>query len=70
MHPKDTAARYDRIAQWWQTQHQDSLYGIAQLACIIHENSKENKNQEKRKIYSGREWKMSNQERECPENTL
>jgi hypothetical protein len=31
MHPEDTAARYDRIAQWWQTQHQDSLYHLAQL---------------------------------------
>lgn len=35
MHPKDTAARYDRIAQWWQVQHQDSLYGIAQLERAI-----------------------------------
>jgi SAM-dependent methyltransferase len=35
MHPQDTAARYDRIAQWWQTQHQDSLYGVAQLERAI-----------------------------------
>jgi SAM-dependent methyltransferase len=35
MHPKDTATRYDRIALWWQTQHQDSLYGIAQLEQAI-----------------------------------
>jgi trans-aconitate methyltransferase len=35
MHPEDTASRYDRIAQWWQTQHQDSLYGIAQLKQAI-----------------------------------
>lgn len=35
MHPKDTAARYDQIAQWWQIQHQDSLYGIAQLKRAI-----------------------------------
>jgi SAM-dependent methyltransferase len=35
MHPEDTAARYDRIAQWWQTQHQYSLYGIAQLERAI-----------------------------------
>lgn len=35
MHPEDTAARYDRIAQWWQTHHQDSLYGIAQLERAI-----------------------------------
>ncbi len=35
MHPEDTAARYDRIAQWWQTQHQDSLYGVAQLERAI-----------------------------------
>ena len=35
MHPKDTATRYDRIARWWQTQHQDSIYGIAQLERAI-----------------------------------
>ncbi len=35
MHPKDTSTRYDRIAQWWQTQHQNSLYGIAQLERAI-----------------------------------
>lgn len=35
MHPEDTADRYDHIAQWWQTQHQDSLYGIAQLERAI-----------------------------------
>ena len=31
MEPNDTSARYDRIAQWWQTEHQHSTYGIAQL---------------------------------------
>lgn len=35
MNPNVTAARYDQIAQWWQTQHQDSLYGIAQLERAI-----------------------------------
>jgi trans-aconitate methyltransferase len=40
MHPEDTAARYDRIAQWWQTQHQDSLYGVAQLEQAIKFTSK------------------------------
>lgn len=35
MHPEETAARYDRIAHWWQTQHQNSLYGIAQLERAI-----------------------------------
>lgn len=35
MHPDNTAARYDRIAQWWQTQHQESLYGITQLERAI-----------------------------------
>ncbi len=35
MHPEDTADRYDRIAQWWQTQHQDSPYGVAQLEQAI-----------------------------------
>ncbi|HEY9641194.1 MAG TPA: class I SAM-dependent methyltransferase [Coleofasciculaceae cyanobacterium] len=35
MEPNDTATRYDQIAQWWQTQHQNSLYGIAQLERAI-----------------------------------
>jgi 2-polyprenyl-3-methyl-5-hydroxy-6-metoxy-1,4-benzoquinol methylase len=35
MHPEDTATRYNRIARWWQTQHQGSLYGIAQLKRAI-----------------------------------
>lgn len=35
MHPEDTSVRYDCIAQWWQTQHQNSLYGIAQLERAI-----------------------------------
>lgn len=40
MHPEDTATRYDRIAQWWQTQHQNSLYGIASLERAIKFTSK------------------------------
>lgn len=40
MHPEDTAVRYDCIAQWWQTQHQNSLYGIAQLERAIKFTSK------------------------------
>ncbi|NEQ18609.1 MAG: class I SAM-dependent methyltransferase, partial [Microcoleus sp. SIO2G3] len=35
MEPNDMAARYDQIARWWQTQHQDSQYGIAQLERAI-----------------------------------
>lgn len=35
MHPEDTATRYDRIASWWQAQHQSSSYGIAQLERAI-----------------------------------
>jgi SAM-dependent methyltransferase len=35
MRPEDTAHRYDQLAQWWQTQHQDSRYGIAQLERAI-----------------------------------
>ncbi|MBN8562164.1 MAG: methyltransferase domain-containing protein [Leptolyngbya sp. UWPOB_LEPTO1] len=35
MHPEDTATRYDRIASWWQIQHQSSSYGIAQLERAI-----------------------------------
>ena len=40
MEPLDTAARYDLIAQWWQTQHQNSHYGIAQLERAIRFTSK------------------------------
>lgn len=35
MEPNETANRYDQIAQWWQTQHQDSAYGVAQLERAI-----------------------------------
>ncbi|PZO39373.1 MAG: class I SAM-dependent methyltransferase [Pseudanabaena frigida] len=35
MEPKNTAARYNRIAQWWQTEHQNSSYGITQLERAI-----------------------------------
>ncbi|HEY9301770.1 MAG TPA: class I SAM-dependent methyltransferase [Phormidium sp.] len=35
MEPNDTAARYDQIARWWQIQHKDSTYGIAQLERAI-----------------------------------
>jgi SAM-dependent methyltransferase len=35
MDPIDTAARYNQIAQWWQTEHQNSPYGIAQLKRAI-----------------------------------
>ncbi|MGV2830805.1 class I SAM-dependent methyltransferase [Myxosarcina sp. GI1(2024)] len=35
MHPEDTALRYDCLACWWQKQHRDSLYGIAQLERAI-----------------------------------
>ena len=31
MDPQATAAGYDQIAQWWQTQHRASRYGIAAL---------------------------------------
>ncbi|RCJ20014.1 methyltransferase type 11 [Nostoc sp. ATCC 43529] len=40
MNPNATAAGYDRIAQWWQIKHQDSLYGIAQLERAIKFTSK------------------------------
>ncbi|MBD2448692.1 class I SAM-dependent methyltransferase [Nostoc sp. FACHB-152] len=40
MNPNATAARYDQIARWWQTQHQDSSYGIAQLERAIKFTSK------------------------------
>uniref|UniRef100_B8HLV9 Methyltransferase type 12 n=1 Tax=Cyanothece sp. (strain PCC 7425 / ATCC 29141) TaxID=395961 RepID=B8HLV9_CYAP4 len=35
MQPEDTAARYDKLAHWWQTQHQHSSYGLAQLERAI-----------------------------------
>ncbi|HEY9736440.1 MAG TPA: class I SAM-dependent methyltransferase [Trichocoleus sp.] len=35
MDPEDTAARYDQLAQWWQADHQKSLYGISQLERAI-----------------------------------
>jgi SAM-dependent methyltransferase len=35
MEPKNTAIRYDQIARWWQTEHQDSTYGITQLERAI-----------------------------------
>lgn len=35
MNPNDTAVRYDQIAKWWQTQHKNSSYGIAQLERAI-----------------------------------
>jgi SAM-dependent methyltransferase len=35
MNPEDTAARYDQIAKWWQTEHKNSSYGIAQLERAI-----------------------------------
>ncbi|HEY9853544.1 MAG TPA: class I SAM-dependent methyltransferase [Leptolyngbyaceae cyanobacterium] len=35
MEPLDTGVRYDRIARWWQAQHQNSSYGIAQLERAI-----------------------------------
>lgn len=40
MHPEETAAHYDHLAQWWQTQHQNSSYGIAQLERAIQWTSK------------------------------
>ncbi|HBB31293.1 MAG TPA: class I SAM-dependent methyltransferase [Cyanobacteria bacterium UBA8803] len=42
MEPNNTAVRYDRIAQWWQNQHQDSSYGLAQLERAIKFTSKRN----------------------------
>ncbi len=31
MDPKETGAKYDKIAHWWQQQHLDSNYGLSQL---------------------------------------
>lgn len=35
MNPKDTGQHYDHIAEWWQTQHSNSTYGIAALERAI-----------------------------------
>jgi trans-aconitate methyltransferase len=35
MQSQETASRYDRLAEWWQTQHQNSSYGLAALARAI-----------------------------------
>jgi SAM-dependent methyltransferase len=35
MHPDETAARYDRLALWFQEQHAGSSYGVAQLERAI-----------------------------------
>lgn len=42
MLPNDTASRYNKIAQWWQSQHQNSRYGIAQLERAIQFTSQKN----------------------------
>lgn len=42
MNPKDTASRYDQIARWWQTEHKNSSYGVAQLERAIKFTSKRN----------------------------
>ena len=31
MDPKETALHYDQLADWWQSQHQTSTYGLAAL---------------------------------------
>ncbi len=36
MEPAQTAANYDQLAGWWQSQHQASTYGIAALERAIH----------------------------------
>lgn len=40
MEPKELAARYDLIAQWWQIKHKNSSYGIAQLERAIQFTSR------------------------------
>jgi SAM-dependent methyltransferase len=35
MQPNETASRYDQLAEWWQTQHQDSRYGLSALERAI-----------------------------------
>ena len=35
MEPKETALHYDQLADWWQSQHQTSSYGLAALARAI-----------------------------------
>lgn len=35
MEPNDTAMRYEKLAQWWQIEHQGSSYGITALERAI-----------------------------------
>lgn len=35
MNPHETGSKYDKIAAWWQAQHQSSNYGVAQLERAI-----------------------------------
>ena len=36
MDPKETAFHYDQLADWWQSQHQTSTYGLAALERAIN----------------------------------
>lgn len=35
MHPTKIGASYDKIASWWQRQHQQSTYGVSALECAL-----------------------------------
>jgi 2-polyprenyl-3-methyl-5-hydroxy-6-metoxy-1,4-benzoquinol methylase len=35
MKPKELGEKYDKIAQWWHEQHQDSRYGMVQLDMAL-----------------------------------
>ncbi|MGB3725277.1 MAG: class I SAM-dependent methyltransferase [Glaciecola sp.] len=35
MTPKETGSKYDKIATWWQRQHENSNYGISQLNTAL-----------------------------------
>ena len=35
MKPQELGKKYDKIAQWWHEQHQDSLYGMKQIDMAL-----------------------------------
>jgi 2-polyprenyl-3-methyl-5-hydroxy-6-metoxy-1,4-benzoquinol methylase len=35
MHPSELGKKYDKIAQWWHDQHEQSSYGVGQLERAI-----------------------------------
>lgn len=40
MDPKETGKKYNKIAHWWQRQHNDSSYGVSQLQRTLKFSNK------------------------------